>query len=49
MISRLLGIGIYYPIFSILSGGLMFGSIFMATDPVTSPVTNFVKYYTVYF
>lgn len=41
MISRLLGIGIYYPIFSILSGGLMFGSVFMATDPVTSPVTNF--------
>lgn len=40
IISRLLGVGLYYPIFSILTGGLMFGSIFMATDPVTSPVTN---------
>ena len=40
IISRVLNIGIYYPLFNILSGGLMFGSIFMATDPVTSPVTN---------
>ena len=38
-ISRLLGEGFYYPLFHILSGGLMFGSIFMATDPVTSAVT----------
>ena len=38
-IGRLLGEGIYYPLFHILSGGLMFGSIFMATDPVTSAVT----------
>ena len=38
-ISRLLGEGIYYPFFHILSGGLMFGAIFMATDPVTSCVT----------
>lgn len=34
------GLGIWYPIFQILSGGLFFGSIFMATDPVTSPTTN---------
>ena len=27
------------PIFMLLSGGLMFGAIFMATDPVTSPTT----------
>ena len=38
-IGRLLNGGIYYPLFHILSGGLMFGSVFMATDPVTSTVT----------
>jgi electron transport complex protein RnfD len=27
------------PHFSIFSGGLLLGAIFMATDPVTSPVT----------
>lgn len=32
-------LGIWYPLFHIFSGGLMFGAIFMATDPVTSPVT----------
>ncbi|MFA7688866.1 MAG: RnfABCDGE type electron transport complex subunit D, partial [Bacilli bacterium] len=32
-------LGIWYPLFHILSGGLMFGAIFMATDPVTSPTT----------
>ncbi len=31
---------IWYSLFQILSGGLMFGAIFMATDPVTSPVTR---------
>ncbi len=34
------GVGIWYPCFEVLSGGLLFGSIFMATDPVTSPVTS---------
>ncbi len=34
------GQGIYYPLFQILSGGLMFGAVFMATDPVTSPTTK---------
>jgi len=34
------GVGLWYPLFEILSGGLMFGAIFMATDPVTSPVTT---------
>lgn len=38
-IGRLLGQGIYYPLFHIFSGGLMFGAVFMATDPVTSAVT----------
>lgn len=33
------GLGFWYPFFQILSGGLMFGSVFMATDPVTSPTT----------
>lgn len=33
-------LGIWYPIFHILSGGLLFGAVFMATDPVTSPVTD---------
>ncbi len=32
-------LGIWYPLFQILSGGLMFGAVFMATDPVTSPTT----------
>jgi electron transport complex protein RnfD len=34
------GLGIWYPMFHILSGGLIFGAIFMATDPVTSPITK---------
>ena len=38
-IGRLLGQGIYYPLFHLLSGGLMFGAVFMTTDPVTSAVT----------
>lgn len=33
-------LGLWYPLFEILSGGLFFGAIFMATDPVTSPVTK---------
>ena len=28
------------PIFDLFSGGLMIGAVFMATDPVTAPVTN---------
>ena len=30
----------YDPVYQILSGGLMLGAIFMATDYVTSPITN---------
>lgn len=33
------GIGMWYPMFHILSGGLMFGAVFMLTDPVTNPTT----------
>lgn len=32
--------GMWYPMFCILSGSLLFGSIFMTTDPVTSPITK---------
>ncbi len=30
-------LGIWFPTFNILTGGLLFGSIFMATEPVTTP------------
>ena len=33
-------LGIWYPLFHVLSGGLLFGAVFMATDPVTSPKTD---------
>lgn len=39
-IGLLNGLSIWYPLFQILSGGLFFGAVFMATDPVTSPVTK---------
>ena len=39
IIGNSLGLGIWYPLFHILSGGLLFGAVFMATDPVTSPLT----------
>jgi len=34
------GTGFWYPVFHILTGGLMFGAVFMATDPVTNPTSN---------
>ena len=34
------GASAWYGLFHIVSGGLLFGAIFMATDPVTSPTTN---------
>lgn len=33
------GMGIWYPMFHLLTGGAMFGAIFMLTDPVTSPTS----------
>lgn len=30
---------LWYPTFGVLSGGLLFGAVFMATEPVTSPRT----------
>ncbi|MFC1504329.1 RnfABCDGE type electron transport complex subunit D [Spirochaetota bacterium] len=32
------------PLFQLLAGGLLFGAMFMATDPVTSPLTRAGKY-----
>ena len=34
------GAGVDFILFQVLSGGLLFGAVFMATDYVTSPVTN---------
>lgn len=31
------GYGFWYPLFQIFSGGLLFGAVFMATEPVTTP------------
>ncbi|RKX72429.1 electron transporter RnfD, partial [candidate division TA06 bacterium] len=36
----LTGVSQLTPIFHILAGGLMIGAFFMATDPVTSPITK---------
>lgn len=36
----LLPLRIAPPLFQLLTGGLLFGAMFMATDPVTSPFTN---------
>ena len=40
IMSFIVGGSLWYALFSILSGGLLFGAVFMATDPVTSPVTK---------
>nr|MBP3258947.1 RnfABCDGE type electron transport complex subunit D [Bacilli bacterium] len=37
--SCITNMGTWYILFEVLSGGLLFGAVFMATDPVTSPVT----------
>lgn len=34
------GLGVEYVLFHIFSGGLLFGAVFMATDPITSPITK---------
>ena len=33
------GQGIWYPLFHVLTGGAMFGAVFMLTDPVTNPTS----------
>ncbi|MCL2400304.1 MAG: RnfABCDGE type electron transport complex subunit D [Defluviitaleaceae bacterium] len=40
LFSLYLGVGIWYPTLHVLSGGLLFGAVFMATDPVTTPVNR---------
>ena len=40
VMSFIIGGSLWYALFSILSGGLLFGAVFMSTDPVTSPVTK---------
>ena len=37
VIGLLGGLGVQYALFHVLAGGLMFGAVFMATDPVTNP------------
>ena len=34
------GMGFYYPLFHVLTGGVIFGAVFMITDPVTNPNTR---------
>lgn len=34
------GLGIEFVLLHVLSGGLLFGAVFMATDPITSPITK---------
>lgn len=33
------GSGLNYAIFNVISGGVLFGTVFMMTDPVTTPIT----------
>ena len=33
------GAGISYALFNVISGGVLFGTVFMMTDPVTTPIT----------
>jgi electron transport complex protein RnfD len=33
------GMGFWYPLFHLATGGLIFGAVFMATDPVTNPTS----------
>ena len=40
IIGNILSLDVWYPLFHVLSGGLLFGAVFMATDPVTSPITK---------
>ncbi len=33
-------VGLWYPMYHILTGGVMFGAVFMLTDPVTNPTSS---------
>jgi Na+-translocating ferredoxin:NAD+ oxidoreductase subunit D len=34
------GMGVWYPIFHVVSGGAMYAAVFMITDPVTTPTSS---------
>ena len=38
-------LAIYYPIYYVLTGGVLFGAVYMLTEPVTSPVTPIGRVY----
>lgn len=40
IVGFVIGEGLWYPLFHLLSGGLFLGAFFMATDWVTSPITK---------
>lgn len=40
LIAVVQGMGLWYPVFHLLTGGAMFGAFFMLTDPVTNPMTR---------
>lgn len=40
LIGSINGLGLNYALYCLLTGGVMFGGVFMLTDPVTSPVTR---------
>ncbi len=39
LIGTLHGVGFWYPLYHLLTGGAMFGAVFMMTDPVTNPTS----------
>lgn len=39
ILAAMKGMGIWYPVFHMVTGGAMFGAVFMMTDPVTSPTS----------
>lgn len=39
ILAMIKGMGIWYPVFHMVTGGAMFGAVFMLTDPVTSPTS----------
>lgn len=43
MLFRLLGANNHDPLFALLSGGFLFGTVFMATDPISAPSKDSAK------
>lgn len=40
LVAVVFGMGVWYPLFHVLTGGALFGAVFMLTDPVTNPTTR---------